>query len=131
AIVLRAALYLIHNWGGRLVLVYMAEPARYCDVVESWRRECRQYRQYLPKVGNERDQVIDTFERLGVPVVDGHTVFLETGRLEDMFFHPFSHNSPEGSRVIADALLSEIRPMLDHRPGQPPVTAAPAARNDS
>ncbi len=121
---------LIHSWGGggRLLLVYMPAAARYCDVVESWRNECDQNFNHMAGDMDQQYDLIGLFERLGVPVVDIHTAFLKTGRPGDMFFHPYSHYSPEGYRVIADAVLREInKPMLDHHPtGRP---AAPLAGN--
>ncbi len=120
---------LIHSWGGRLLLVYLPAPARYCDVVESWRNECDQNFNLIADMDQQYD-LISLFERLGVPVVDGHAAFLETGRPGDMFFHPYSHYSPEGYRVIAEAVLREIRPMLhipvdaDRNPSTPKTAPA-------
>lgn len=128
--VLGAARDLVRGWGGQLVLVYQPDAERYCDSVESWHRECNERHRHLPGTLGVRDEAIDLFERLGVPVVDGHTAFLETGRPGDMFYHPYSHYAPEGYRVIADAVLREIRPMLDHHPERSSATpAAPLARN--
>jgi len=123
--VLSAARNLVRGWGGELVLVYHPSSERYCGSVESWRNECDNYRHMMPRALGARAEIIGLFERLGVPVVDGHAAFLETGRPGDMFFHPYSHYSPEGYRVIADAVLREIRPMLDHRSDR--SAGAPAA----
>jgi len=130
--VLGTARKLVSSWGGELVLVYQPYFPRYCNIIESesWRNECVQYPQYLKGDMEVRDEVIDLFKRMGMPFVDGHTAFLDTGRPEDMFFHPYSHYSPEGYRVIADAVLREIRPMLDHHPDRSPAApAAPMAGN--
>ena len=110
--VLSAARDLVRGWGGELVLVYQPDAERYCSSVESWHNECNEHRQYMAGMLDVRDEIIGLFERLGVPVVDGHAAFLETERPGDMFFHPYSHYSPEGYRVIAEAVLRKIRPML-------------------
>lgn len=128
--VLVTARDLIRGWGGQLVLVYLPEAGNYCGLVKSWRNDCDQYGSGLSLYVAWRDEVFELFERLGVPVVDGHAVFLETGQPGDMFFHPHSHYSPEGYRVIANALLREIRPMLNRHPDRSSVApAAPLARN--
>ena len=126
---LSAARDLVHNWGGQLVVVYQPSAERYCGSVESWHNECNEHRHYMPRTLGVRDKALDLFERLGVPVVDGHAAFLETGRPGDMFFHPYSHYSPEGYRVIADAVLREIRPMLDQHPDRSAAAATPPARS--
>ncbi len=125
---LSAARNLVHNWGGQLVVVYQPAAERYCGSVESWRNECNEHRHYMPRMRDVYDEALDLFERLGVPVVDGHAVFLETGRPGDMFFHPYSHYSPEGYRVIADAVLRKIRPMLEHQPDRLPANARDATQ---
>ena len=128
---LGAARDLVRSWGGQLVLVYQPDAERYCGRVESWHNECNEHRQYMPGTLGVRDEAIDLFKRLGVPVVDGHIAFLETGRPGDMFFHPYSHYSPEGHRVIAEAVLRKIRPMLhtpvdaDRNPSTPKTARSP------
>ncbi len=130
--VLGTARDLVRSWGGQLVLVYQPGAERYCGRVESWHNECNERRQYMAGTLGVRDEAIDLFKRLGVPVVDGHIAFLETGRPGDMFFHPFSHYSPEGYRVIAEAVLRKIRPMLhipvdaDRNPSTPRTARSPA-----
>ena len=61
---------------------------------------------------NYRDDVLAIFTRLGLPVVDGHAAFADTGRPADMFYYPGSHYSPGGYRVIAEALLRKLRTRL-------------------
>ena len=128
--VLFAAREAVRGWGGRLLMVYLPDAERYCGVVDAWRRECDpRLRRYMRGALNQRDDVLALFERLGAPVVDGHAAFLETGRPGDMFFHPFSHYSPEGYRVVADAVLRELEPMLDTPPARPPAASPRAATN--
>ena len=104
------------GWGGEIVVVYLPDPARYCSVASgpSWRTYCaadRAQRRRQHRLGY-RDDMLAMFARLGLPVVDGHSAFVDGGRPVDMFYFPGSHYSPEGYRVIADALLRELKSRL-------------------
>ena len=101
----------IRGWGGELVMVYLPDSIRYCDAVPAWREFCTkevpQRRRW--EVG-PRDDLLEMFSRLSLPVVDGHAAFLSTGRSpNDFFYYAGSHYSPFGYRVIAEATLRELR----------------------
>ena len=101
------------GWGGEIVVVYLPAPVRYCGVVSgrAWRTYCAAewvQRRLQHQLGY-RDDMLAMFARLGLPVVDGHAAFADSGRLVDMFYFPGSHYSPAGYRVIADALLRELK----------------------
>ena len=114
--ILAAARNTAQSWGGELVVVFLAHSPRYCGTVPtwSWRRYCGS--EWVQTEGmarsNYRDDVLAILTRLGLPVVDGHAVFADTGRPADMFYYPGSHYSPTGYRVIADALLRTLRTRL-------------------
>ena len=114
--ILAAAQNAVGSWGGDLVMVFLADSPRYCGAVPTWlwRRYCVSewvQTEGIPR-SNYRDDVLAIFTRLGLPVVDGHAAFADTGRPADMFYYPGSHYSPAGYRVIADALLRKLRTRL-------------------
>ena len=114
--ILAAARNTVRSWGGDLVMVFLADSPRYCGAVStwSWRRYCvsEQVQTEGRRRLNYRDDVLAIFTRLGLPVVDGHAAFADTGRPADMFHYPGSHYSPGGYRVIAEALLRKLRTRL-------------------
>ncbi len=60
-----------------------------------------------------RDDMLAMFARLGLPVVDGRSAF--AGRrptVDDLFYYPGCHYAPAGYRLIADALLRELKTRL-------------------
>ena len=115
------------SWGGELLVVYLSHSPRYCGVVPgwSWWKYCatewveREERRRM----NHRDDLLAMFARLGLPVVDGHDAFAGAGRPADMFYFPGSHYSPAGYRVIAEALLREMKTR--------PLASDPAASGPS
>ena len=100
-------------WGGEIVVVYLPDASRYCGVAadRSWRAYCDS--DWIQGEGSRRigyrDYMLAMFARLGLPVVDGHVAFVDSGRPADLFYFPESHYSPAGYRVIADALLRELK----------------------
>ena len=104
------------SWGGELVMVYLPDSTRYCDAIPAWREFCIEkgaQRRRRDWVVGPRDDLLEMFARLSLPVVDGHAAFLSTGRSpDDFFYYAGSHYSPFGYRVIAEATLRELRSRL-------------------
>ncbi len=111
--VLTAARDAARSWGGELLLVYLPDALRYCAEVSAWSGWCDARRAKNHAALGLRTEMLALFDRLGTPVVDGHAEFLAAGRPGEMFYHPMSHYSPAGYRVIADAVLRELGPMLE------------------
>ena len=100
-----------HSWGGELVMVFLPDSKRYCSEVPAWRESCHT----RPGMGwlDHRDDVLAMFARLGVPVVDGHAAFVDTGQAPaDFFYFLGSHYSPAGYQVIAEAVLRTLQDRL-------------------
>ena len=113
-------------WGGEIVVVYLPDSARYCDGASgrSWRTYCgadwvQSRRRHL--LDQRRDDMLARFARLGLPVVDGHAAFADSGRTADMFYYPGSHYAPAGYRLIANALLRELKTRLSAPDAAPPA----------
>ena len=103
----------VQSWGGELIVVYLPASARYCGKVPAWREYCAfAWTQYQKGWLDHRDDMLAIFARLGLPIVDGHAAFADTGRPEDMFYFGGSHYSPEGYRVVAEALLQVLKTRL-------------------
>ena len=72
------------------------------------------------------DDVLAMFARLGVPVIDGHAAFVDTGQAPDDFFYFLgSHYSPAGYQVIAEAVLRTLQERLA---AAEPTSSAPSPR---
>ena len=102
-----------HSWGGELVMVFLPDSKRYCSEVPAWRESWSCHRP--PRMGwlDQRDDVLAMFARLGVPVVDGHAAFVDTGQAPaDFFYWLGSHYSPAGYQVIAEAVLRTLQDRL-------------------
>ena len=116
-----------HSWGGELVMVYLPDSRRYCSDVPAWRESCgTEYTR--PGMGwlDDRDDVLAMFARLGVPVIDGHAAFVDTGQAPDDFFYFLgSHYSPAGYQVIAEAVLRTLQERLA---AAEPTSSAPSPR---
>ena len=116
-----------HSWGGELVMVYLPDSRRYCSDVPAWRESCgTDYTR--PGMGwlDDRDDVLAMFARLGVPVIDGHAAFVDTGQAPDDFFYFLgSHYSPAGYQVIAEAVLRTLQERLA---AAEPTSSAPSPR---
>ena len=114
-----------HSWGGELVMVYLPDSRRYCSDVPAWRESCgTEYTR--PGMGwlDDRDDVLAMFARLGVPVIDGHAAFVDTGQAPDDFFYFLgSHYSPAGYQVIAEAVLRTLQERLA---AAEPTSSAPS-----
>ena len=95
-------------------MVYLPDSRRYCSDVPAWRESCgTDYTR--PGMGwlDDRDDVLAMFARLGVPVIDGHAAFVDTGQAPDDFFYFLgSHYSPAGYQVIAEAVLRTLQERL-------------------
>lgn len=116
------------QWGGDLVMVYLPDSTRYCDAIPAWGEYCaldstQDWRGLL----HHRDDVLAIFTRLGLPVVDGHAAFVRVGRPADMFYFAGSHYSPEGYRVIAEAILRKIE---ERHPASRPTSPSAASEFD-
>ena len=108
-----------HSWGGELVMVFLPDSKRYCSEVPAWRESWvpawRESCHTRPGMGwlDHRDDVLAMFARLGVPVVDGHAAFVDTGQAPaDFFYFLGSHYSPAGYQVIAEAVLRTLQDRL-------------------
>ena len=100
-----------HSWGGELVMVFLPASKRYCSELPAWRESChtRSGMRWL----DHRDDVLAMFARLGVPVVDGHAAFVDTGQAPADFFYSLgSHYSPAGYQLIAEAVLRTLQDRL-------------------
>ena len=116
-----------HSWGGELVMVYLPDSRRYCSDVPAWRESCGTEYTW-PGMGwlDDRDDVLAMFARLGVPVIDGHAAFVDTGQAPDDFFYFLgSHYSPAGYQVIAEAVLRTLQERLATAE---PTSSAPSPR---
>ena len=94
-------------WGGELVWSSFPDSKRYCSEVPAWRES---WSCHTPWMGwlDHRDDVLAMFARLGVPVVDGHAAFVDTGQAPADFFYSLgSHYSPAGYQVIAEAGVAD------------------------
>lgn len=114
--ILTTAQDVAQGWDGELLVVYLPDASRYCDVApgRSWRRYCATdfAQDAIENQITYRDEMLAMLARLGITVVDGHSAFVDSGRPTDMFYYPESHYSPAGYRVIADALLRELTARL-------------------
>ena len=84
----------VDAWGGRLVLVYL--PA--------WLR----FHSWIGDAPPGRPQVLATADSLGIPVIDLAPVFRATGDAESLWRRPDAHLTPEGNRVVAEAIRALI-----------------------
>ena len=93
-------------------MVFLPDSKRYCSEVPAWRES---WSCHTPWMGwlDHRDDVLAMFARLGVPVVDGHAAFVDTGQAPADFFYSLgSHYSPAGYQVIAEAVLRTLQDRL-------------------
>ena len=102
-----------HSWGGELVMVFLPDSKRYCSEVPAWRESWSCHTRSGMGWLDHRDDVLAMFARLGVPVVDGHAAFVDTGQAPADFFYSLgSHYSPAGYQVIAEAVLRTLQDRL-------------------
>ena len=86
------------TWGGNLTFVYLPDYSRY----------------HLPESGERfylREDVLESVDRLGIPIVDVHEIFVADG--DPFRFFPYrhwGHYNADGYQTIAEAVLG--RPLL-------------------
>jgi len=89
------------GWGGRIHVVFLS------DVKYQAKRSPSPYRRKIHHVA----------EALGLTITDIYDVF---DKLPDpASFHPFrtrGHFTPEGARLMSEAVAQDIRPLLDQHP---------------
>ncbi len=86
-------------WGGTLFLVYLPAYSRYA----SWIGESH--------AGH--NELIDFARASGIPVIDLHEVFLSHGDPESLWTDPGGHLTPDGYRLVAQAIARAIGPDVD------------------
>jgi hypothetical protein len=111
------------------LFAHILEKAR--DTVASWHG--RLHFVYLPAVHHlerrhreipSRGPVLELVERLGIPVIDVHRVFLDQPDPERFRFHYESHANEAGYALHAETILGAIQPSVSpavaDRAGSPP-----------
>lgn len=94
---LASAKRLVGSWGGRLIVVYLPDSARYFAASHN-----SQTRDHL------RQQALKTLEELDLPVVDVHRAFASQKDVATLFQYPGSHYSNAGYRVAAEAIEEKL-----------------------
>ena len=98
------------GWGGELVAVYLPAYLRYCSAVPAWREHCDAALAQRGDRLNHRDDVLEMFDRLGLPVIDGHAIFEDVGLSPtDIFYYEGSHYTPAAYGAMAEAVLRKLR----------------------
>lgn len=97
AAVLGRADRLVRSWGGRLVLAYLPESARYFGSGAQGRDRKR-----------IRAGVGRIVERLGIPLVDLAEAFAATPDPGGLYVYPGSHFNEEGYRLAAEAVAARL-----------------------
>lgn len=89
-------LTLVRSWGGKLVFVYLPQYERYA------RPDFRDL---------NRDRLLAMVTSMGVPVIDIHQVFESHNDALTLFpFRQPAHYTPEGYRLVADAIIRHLEP---------------------
>jgi len=92
--VLRRAKSRVESWGGKLYFVYMADMF---------------YLQYKGKRENaNRPGVLAAAKEVGLPVIDAHLPFLALDDPAKIQFHPESHCTPAGYKLLGEIILKGL-----------------------
>ena len=100
----------VRGWDGELLAVYLPAYLRYCGAVPTWSEHCTAALAQRGDRLNYRDDILEMFARLDLPVVDGHAVFLDAGLSPtDIFYYGGSHYTPAAYRTVTEAVLQKLR----------------------
>ncbi len=96
----------VQSWGGQLHFVYLPTIRRF-GVPKTVRLD---FRTQFPKdyANNLHDHVLQIAQKNGLPITDLTATFEARKDAREALFSPVFHYSPEGNRLVADAVLADI-----------------------
>lgn len=101
----------VRVWGGRIHFVYLPTLRRFGTPVGAR----LDFRTRLPQADADQlhARVLDIARRHRFPITDLTDAFEQHPNARRDLFSPVFHYSPEGNRVVADAVLADITPELN------------------
>jgi hypothetical protein len=100
--ILEAAQQNARAWGGEVTFVYLPSEGRYFD-----RRARRNHDQV-------REKVVAILDEIHLPWIDLDPAFSGAPDVSALFAYPGGHLSPEGNRLVAEAILRSLRDPQKH-----------------